>query len=327
MIDEQHKYPYLEIDPLNLRISPELVGASLEFELDDDLLQLNLPSPPDPKTLALRAEEPGPVAPGLFVNSWQHGKPIDFVVEQAKLTFLRSPEFELYKSEPQTDPHRLLRNLKEVGEEAVKLWLRVLRWKSGNGCIGRASNYDFTERKTANICVPPVKNKEGVWSSRNYGGRVNIELGLSMKLWKEVEQSLQKGEEPPLAFDLFADAVYLGSLGDYRRACLELAMAAEVYIRTYNEHKLPNSLNSYVRKEIRGFSYRKHLELFFKQLDEKGREALMGQGGIKSQLENLLEDRNTIVHHGDNARSVTIDKGVLLSFTAYRNAVKRLLEH
>ena len=107
-------------------------------------------------------------------------------------------------------------------------------------------------------------------------------------------------------------------------------MSAEVHIRTRNESELPSDLSAHVKKEIRGLSYRKHLELFFKQLDQNAKGALTGHAGIKKTLNDLLEDRNIIAHHGVHERSATTDKEVDLSrekFSTYRDAVARLLKH
>ena len=51
MTDESRKYPFVEFDSLNLIISRELVGKSLEFKLNDYHLQFELPTPSNPETL------------------------------------------------------------------------------------------------------------------------------------------------------------------------------------------------------------------------------------------------------------------------------------
>ena len=335
---EQRKYPYLEIDPLNLRISPELVGTSLEFELNSCRLQFKLPSPSNPETLAPRGgNDFGFEASDnrIRVRGWQlqEGKsvPKEISVECATLIFSESPELERYRHNEETNANcnQLANELKEIGEQATQLWLRILRWKSGDALNGRVATGYFAD-STGVVSIPSINGKPGCTSTQIIAPIILYPNIVDERAWRSAEQSLQKGDEPPLAFDLFADAVYLGSLGDYRRAYLELAMAAEVHMRTRNESGLSNNLNPYVQKEIRGLSYRKHLELFFKQLNQSAKDALTGHTNTKKILINLLEDRNTIVHHGDYTRSVTTDKEVVFSqpqFSTYEDAVKRLLEH
>ena len=336
MIDEQHKYPYLEIDPLNLRISPELVGASLEFELNSCRLQFKLPSPSNPETLAPRGgNDFGFEASdnGIRVRGWQlqEGKsvPKEISVGCATLIFSESPELERCRHNEEANPNcnQLANELKEIGEQATQLWLRILRWKSGDALNGRVATGYFAG-STGVVSIPSINGKPGCTSTQIIAPIILYPNIVNERAWRSAEQSLQKGDEPPLAFDLFADAVYLGSLGDYRRAYLELAMAAEVHVRTRIEEGLPDDLNLNMREEVRRMDYYRLLNKVF--LRQPNNEALTGNGGVRKALNDLLEDRNTIAHHGVHKGSSTTDKEVVLSqkqFSTYQNAVKRLLEH
>ena len=303
MEDAQDQHPYVEILLRNLSTPPNLVGASLEFELSDCYLQLKL----------LGSSEPGRYAATL-----------------TKLTLLKSSYFERYRSKSGYDYKELAYDIRGVSEQGIDLWLRTLRWKSGDVLIGKTVFYRRTIKDNVDVHIPPVDGEPERTFGKTFITSTDTPQVLNRDIWDETAQSLKDGVEPPLSFDLFADAIYLGVSEDYRRAYLELAMAAEVHVRTRIEAELPNGVSQSLREEIRLMDYSKLLKVFFKQLSKEKREALTGEGGIKSKLQKLLEDRNIIVHQGGHTGSTAIGKGVDLSrekFSTYRDAVERLLKH
>ena len=174
MTDAQNQHPYMEINPLNLRISPELVGASLEFELNRYRLQFRLPSSSNPKTLAPKDKNDFSYAPsdnGLVVRGWQPQEdelvPREVLVERAVLIFVESPEFEHYRNkvEADTDCNQVANKLKEVGEQATQLWLRTLRWKSDDALNGRVAADHFSDN-TGVVYIPPINGRAGCGSAQ-----------------------------------------------------------------------------------------------------------------------------------------------------------------
>ncbi len=335
MTDKPLEYPFVEFDPLNLIISPELIGKSLEFKLGGYYLQFELPTPSNPETLIPQRKDDEEIYSSddnVSAISWEEQEnmwiPNAISVKRAKLIFLSSPEFERYKTETGYITNQLIDDLKEASKRAIELCLRTLRWKSGITLIGRYLASGEIIPDSTRGYVPSVYGKQEEFSGGTLRAKTYIQPALNAGVWKEIEQSLQRGEEPPLAFDLFSDAVYLALLGNYRRAYLELAMAAEVHVRTRVEEGLPSGLNAKELKKFRDKKYRQHLEDFYKTLEANEQKTLTKDD--KKTLVKLLEDRNTIAHHGGHARSATTNKTVTFSrerFSTYRDVVERLLKH
>jgi hypothetical protein len=183
-----------------------------------------------------------------------------------------------------------------IAENAFDAWLRVLRWKSNNGHIGRP------------ILVGPESGWGTYLIEENTGHRFWAATrtlhgppgqALTLVEWSDAAHALSSGVFSPVHYDLLFDAIEHFQIEDFQRSIVDSAVACESYMRAKVMQTVPLGLGDSIRKYIDEANIRQVLNRFFPEiLTEEKRAKLKG---INSMLHQLFDARNTILHSGHKA--------------------------
>jgi hypothetical protein len=86
------------------------------------------------------------------------------------------------------------------------------------------------------------------------------------------------------------------SVGDYRRALMDLAMSCETFLRYKVLHSLPSKLKPAIVTHLEEANIRQYLTKFFPELLDKDEQRQFKK--LKSNLHSLFDRRNKLVHLG-----------------------------
>ena len=172
------------------------------------------------------------------------------------------------------------------------MWMRCVRWKTGLGRFGRAAVVGpETGWKTR---LRDTSSGKTVWI-----GKVTFispaRPSVTSKQWETIAGALVAGEPPPVFVDLLFDAEMHIEAGDFRRAVIDAAVAAETYICTTVQSTLPAGLGDAARRLIDEGNIRPVMERLLPEA-----LASLGKKGYKvpSDLQKIFDARNKIMHSG-----------------------------
>lgn len=291
----------------NLSIHPELVGAEHKFQYEDHQINISLPSssnlPTEPCSgerlrFNVYTETEGRKIPSqLWVQS------VDVTVSIVEKVLLPT---EITKHPPnrtdlvtKTQQEALNKTAAMHGiiaEKAFDLWIRTLRWKVDNSSIGRPeisghqsgwSTYLVAQPDGKEIWIAPVSLV------------ANASKMVTPETWEVVASALQANRTPPVYVDLVMDATEHLKMGDLLRATVEMAMGCEIFLRTLVAERLPTDLHASIAEYLDDANVRRVLDKFFP--DILNPEELLHLKKIKSELHQLFDLRNMIVHKGHKA--------------------------
>ena len=197
--------------------------------------------------------------------------------------------FDMISPDEQQKLNRLSDYTGQIALEAFDLWMRCVRWKTGLGLFGRAAVVGpETGWKTR---LRDTSSGKTVWI-----GKVTFispaRPSVTSKQWETIASALVAGESPPVFVDLLFDAEMHIEAGDFRRAVIDVAVAAEVYIRSTVRSVLPGEMGEEsgqfmpITKVLR--------TLFPKALTLLGKTACR----VCSELREIFIDRNKTMHGG-----------------------------
>jgi len=178
-------------------------------------------------------------------------------------------------------------------DDAFDWWIRILRWKSGNGSIARPEIHGLHSGWGTHLLDSATKHR--FWRS---GITLNIYLGgaITLKIWQDVEATIKQGQESPVYVDLMFDGIEQLKVGNLQQSVVQLAVACEAFMRTRLMQNLPKGLPATIVKYIDEASISKVQDYFFKDtLDNEQKKVLKS---INSRLHQLFNARNTILHSG-----------------------------
>lgn len=179
--------------------------------------------------------------------------------------------------------------------DGFDLWKRTIRW------TGMAPNIGIDEVETRHSITYGRGFKMFRVGDdrlfRNHGGKVTSHGRgrVSIEAWQSAEQAFAGNELPPVWFDFLHEAIRMNTVGNYRAAVVNSAIAAETAIRAAFRAGLPN-IRSAPANQI---------------LDKAAAQGLLGNWDEiasvndaeakkhgKSEVHKLFEIRNHLMHSG-----------------------------
>jgi hypothetical protein len=159
----------------------------------------------------------------------------------------------------------------------------------------------------------------GVHAYSSLYGFLGFERPLSLDMFRSIRGNITNGRESPLSRELFLDAVYFHSLGEVRRALLELAISAESAVaEMFTEMALKREVSGSALKKVLRLDFGDRLARGAKQLfgrsfaDERPDEhewvlrAWFSRGNVAHALEPKVKmpDGVRLVNHADVVRMI-----------------------
>lgn len=219
-----------------------------------------------------------------------------------------------YAALSDADQKAFKRNLKAYGpiaNEAFRYWLRVMRWKTGEGLLGRGNLEEPDRTHSANV-VDPRNNKT---FGTGYGMyTIRGEPLVRQEHWTAVRPVLRKGTEPPVWAAWIAEGEVSEANGNIQGAVAYFAIACESFLLAEFFDAFPQRTDNNVMDIIeRQISGRAVIERFAKSkwphLNKKD----------WSRIHDLFNVRNKVVHSGYSPE-VSAN-----TCTIYRKLVRKLL--
>lgn len=282
----------------NLRVEPNLLGAFHSFAHHGKSVKISLPT-------AAEADN----ADRVKLDHWRGRdsdgqlEPADYLIHSVDVsvslpgtqTFpsavLEQPPnaFDMISPDEQQKLNRLSDYTGQIALEAFDLWMRCVRWKTGLGRFGRAAVVGPETGWKTRLC--DTSSGKTVWIGK-VTFIVSARPSVTSKQWETIASALVAGESPPVFVDLLFDAEMHIEAGDFRRAVIDVAVAAEVYIRSTVRSVLPGEMGEEsgqfmpITKVLR--------TLFPKALTLLGKTACR----VCSELREIFIDRNKTMHGG-----------------------------
>ena len=140
------------------------------------------------------------------------------------------------------------------------------------------------------------KNRNRIW-----GGPAEftawVKDPIDTQAWVQTQKALDLNLDSPLYVNLYFDGIDQRWNADYRRAIVDFAVSAEVFLRSRVMEQVPESLNPQMYSYLDEAGIRIILERFVVHaMTGKGRRKI---AKMKSDLHALFTDRNTILHSGN----------------------------
>ncbi|WP_425406845.1 hypothetical protein [Hwanghaeella sp.] len=211
---------------------------------------------------------------------------------------LRTP----YESMSKGDQEKFSDSLKPYGllaNEVFRFWLRVMRWKTGEGLLGRV-NLDMPDQAHGANVIDPRQNTS---FGTGYGHYVvSRNYLVTNSDWQDARAALRKGDEPPVWANWIAEGKFSEANGNIQGAVAYYAIACESFFLSEFFDAFPtqttDNIIDVVEHHITG---RMLIDRFAKP---------KWQGLSKSdwsRIHELFDIRNKIVHTG-HSPTVTVDK-------------------
>jgi hypothetical protein len=312
---------WTRFDTTNFDVAPDLLGQSHVFTLEGHDISISLPSADRVAGLSERGIETFS-DDRVHIRGWhkQDGRPellavavhdVDVVISIPGRTSLpeeaRSEEIthDSYSEQQKEHLHKLADDYSNLASNAFDLWIRTLRWKTGNYRIG-LSYSGGTMTPEARTEIREKDTRHRLWA-----GAVTINAYMPVpkkaEVWDMVGAALSAGESPPIYYDLLFSAYADLERGDLQRAIVDAAVAAETYIKTIVYDGLPPDLDAPVREYIERANISVVRERFFPaRLDAEQKKR---NSTLKPKLEQLFKHRNDIMHtqHKGRKKGLTAD--------------------
>jgi len=292
-----------------LKVVPKLLVLSHEFTFRNGQVKIELPSSDNlPKeitdasimesddslvTIKSYREEAGSKIPlEVAVKSVDVHVDLGEVVTLPEEVLTRQPNpVDLLSKEQGTQLDNTINSHTGFADDAFDRWIRILRWKSGNGSIARPEIHGLDSDWGTHLLDSDTKHR--FWLS---GITMNIYLGgaITLEIWQDVEATIKQGQVSPVYVDLMFDGIKQLKVGNLQQSVVELAVACEAFMRTRVMHNLPKGLPATIVKYIDEASISKVQDHFFKDILNNEQKKVLRS--IKSHLHQLFNARNTILH-------------------------------
>ncbi|WP_298868827.1 hypothetical protein [uncultured Gimesia sp.] len=241
-------------------------------------------------------------------------------------SFDRKPvAYDLYTEFERNEFDRICDEYRGIAISAFEHWITVLRWVVDDFRIGRDERLGFDSRRSTSL---EESEKHRIVWRRGLSYTIHQERVVNLKEWGKVAGLLGKGKSPPIYFSLKQDAEENLKHGNYKISIIELAMACEIFLRTYVLNLLPKDLDHDLVKAIEELNVNQYVMKHFKNIvleeymfDYKKK--------IQKELSSLFSKRNELVHMGnhqgatkDNCQRFVLLAELLFSF---REKIKKEL--
>lgn len=286
-----------------LSIAPSLAGASHTFSYENALIEIRLPAAPKRPNLRLGRWDDD----RIWCSSWRTGshRPICFEVKSVDVFVdlrrrfavpeeaLGRVRLENFSATESTRLQGLLKRGEALVADGVDRWLRVLRWRSLRGYIGRP------ERSSE-----PVRGADlvdFVSKRRFYSGPISVIASVSSPLpkrvWKRVGAALAQGLEPPIWYDFLFEGEHRLAVGDRTGGVIHLAISAESLLREVTARK---HARSPTHSEFRGLLNQVSVSRILDRWKALGFRSPGRKNAVDvPALKRLFEVRNRLMHRGD----------------------------
>ena len=287
-----------------LYIEPELVGCYHEFNFDNNLVRISLPSqdkiPTERLTGDLLQYNTTRKINGIRVPDHYSVSAVDVTVKIPDQIPIpeKKPNILLINSDDWSESqerhmNHLCTTYYSTAKKAFGLWIRVMRWKSNNSAIGRPEIMGYESGWGTYLLANDTR--EHIWG-KNDGYVIYREPTVTADQWESARNALEGCINPPLHIDLLFDGIEHQKVGDLRRAIIDLAVACEIYLRTLVSRSLPSGIKPGVFEHIDGANIRRVLTKFMPEILDEGGNRLLKK--IASTLHSLFDLRNEILHTG-----------------------------
>lgn len=300
-------------------VAPELLGLSHEFAFKNGRVKIDLPSPDNlPKEItsesimesrdsvvtikSYREEASRKIPLAVSVKSVDVQVDLGEAVTLPAEVLTRQPNpVDLLSKEQQAQLNRIMKSHSEFADEAFDHWVRILRWKSGNGSIARPEIHGLGSEWGTHLL--DSASKQRFWLS---GVTINVQLDhpVTLTIWHDVEAAIKQGQESPVYIDSMFDGIEQFKVGNLQQSVVYLAVACEAFMRRKVKQHLPKGLSATVVKYIHEAPIRQVRERFFKDTLDNDQKRILKS--IDSRLRQLFNARNTILHSGYK-RDLTLD--------------------
>jgi hypothetical protein len=284
----------------HLSMEPPLQGAKAQFEFENHRVEIALPKlPPEHKRILA---DPNAEAEA---DVWKNGEIIDIYIYFISITVM-SLQFELpaaaakhptinaalYTEKETRTLDEKSNQLYFLGRRAVDYFLRVVRWKTGLAHIALDTRPDRATMRGGRL----FNLSQGSPFYSPAIGRISVapqRHRLNTPEWKDIEETLSAGIQPPVWNEFFASAQRRIDMNDLRAGTIDLAIAAESIIRQFPRVSIKARKKTTMSKLFEdwtklGFPAVSHLPWF-------------------ARLDVLFKVRNKIMHSGD-------DQAIKISF-------------
>jgi hypothetical protein len=295
----------------NLTVVPELLGLSHKFAFKNGQVKIELPSadnlPKEITDMSIMESDDSPVAiksyreegsrkipTGVSVKSVDVQVDLGETVTLPEEVLARQPNpVDLLSKEQQIQLDRIMNCHADFADEAFDRWIRILRWKSGNGSIARPEIHGLESGWGTHLLNGTTKRR--FWRSPLIM-TVYLDNPITLPIWHDVEATVKYGQESPVYVDLMFDGIEQLKVGNLQQSVVHLAVACEAFMRTKVMQSLPDNLTTAVVKYIDEANIRQVQERLFK--DTLNHEQTKLLESINSRLHQLFDARNTILHSG-----------------------------
>lgn len=282
----------------NLRVEPSLLGAAHSFTHQGKSFKVSLPMASE----ATNSEK-------VTLDHWRgrdgdgQFEPMDYLIHSVDVSVSlpglytlpsvvleqSANAFNTISAGEQIMLEQLAMTSGQLALAAFDLWLRCIRWKTGLARFGRAATVGpdtgwrnrLRDASTGNF----------VWTGKHRFVSP-ARPAISPVHWENIGIVLAAGESPPLFVDLLFDAEMHIEAGDFRRAVIDAAVAAEAYIRSTVRSVLPGRMGEESGKFMTIKTVLK--KLFPEALEKSGKP----ECNLYSELRDIFIDRDKILHGG-----------------------------
>ena len=190
-----------------------------------------------------------------------------------------------------------------------------MRWKTGLWDIGREQSAGADTGWGTTL--RDAESGRRIWTHHE-PMLILLSASVSRDQWIAAGAAMASNQEPPVHEELFLDAHMHLALGEIRRAVVDAAVAAEVYIRSIVQAALPVDTGERARDLVDEANIRPVMtKVFPESLARLGKAAL--DKGTAAAIHQLLDDRNKVMHVAAQTR-VNADK-----CATYLQAVRTLI--
>ncbi len=194
-------------------------------------------------------------------------------------------------------------------EDALDVWKRTVRWTALAPAIGLSDVAPSRERSAMRDLKLLRKSDDAVF--RNHGGTLSLGGGgkVSAESWQSAADALAGGERPPTWFDYLHEARRRQWVGDLRAAIVNAAIGSETLIRAAFQRTLPK-IQSPLALRILDTTPVQSLLGRWEEIIPWDKRTAKAFG--KSEVHELFDLRNTVMHSGLDARDRLIRVSELL---------------
>lgn len=291
----------------NFRIEPRLAGARHEFTYDHCKVLVQLPSnkylPKEPFEGEILSFNTYRESDGEIIPVYLRVHVVDITISCSEKIVVNGEianhppnAYNIVPKSQQESLDVLAGSHSLMAEKVFDLWIRILRWKSRDGGIGRPRVIGH-ESGWGTHLVADSDGKQ-IWNFREPEILWIGEPVVTAEIWNTVESAIQSDKQPPVFIELMYDAVEHVRLGDLQRATVDMAVACECYLRKLVTESLPNGLTNSLSGYVDDANIRTVLTKFIPDLlNDEERQHLKR---IESRLHKLFNVRNDILHTGRN---------------------------